>query len=124
MTLSNTPTASGLVDVAVLAEFKRSVGDRAFGELLETYFEEMRARLESLPTELAARRYDTVERLAHDMKSCSAALGGFALRDCAAVLERAGREADEATACARVAEISRIGPETLAAVEALRHTLE
>jgi signal transduction histidine kinase/FixJ family two-component response regulator len=114
---------SDLVAPQVLRDFRKSVGEEAFDRLVGVYFHEIRVRLESLPTELAARRLDSVERLAHDLKSCSAALGGLALRDRAAALEQASREADEAAAQSLVADIDRLGNETLDAVESLRRTL-
>jgi signal transduction histidine kinase/CheY-like chemotaxis protein/HPt (histidine-containing phosphotransfer) domain-containing protein len=115
--------ASDLVAADVFRDFRRSVGERVFDELVDTYLEEIRARLESLPTELAAHRFDTVERLAHDLKSCSATLGGFTLRDRAASLEQASHERDHETVRTIVANIAQLGRDTLAAVDALRRTL-
>ena len=107
----------------MLQEFWHSVGERAFDRLVDTYFEEIRVRLESIPTELAAQRLDSVERLAHDLKTCAAALGGLPLRDHAAALEQASREGDEETTRAIVADIGPLGRDTLAAVEALRNSI-
>jgi HPt (histidine-containing phosphotransfer) domain-containing protein len=115
--------APELVAVEVLQDFWRSVGERAFDRLVDTYFEEIRVRLESLPTELAAQRLDSVERLAHDLKTCAAALGGLTLRDRAAALEQASREGDEETTRTMVADIVPLGRDTLASVEALRRSI-
>ena len=112
-----------LVSVEVLQEFRHSVGERAFDRLVDTYFEEIRVRLESLPTEFAAQRLDSVERLAHDLKTCAAALGGLALRDRAAALEQASREGDEEATRTIVADIVPLGRDTLAAVETLRRSI-
>ncbi len=112
-----------LVAAEVLQEFWHSVGERAFDRLVDTYFEEIRVRLESIPTELAAQRLDSVERLAHDLKTCAAALGGLPLRDHAAALEQASREGDEETTRAIVADIGPLGRDTLATVEALRSSI-
>ena len=112
-----------LVAAEVLQDFWQSVGEQAFDRLVDIYFEEIRVRLESLPRELAAQRLDSVERLAHDLKTCAAALGGLALRDCAAALEQASREGDEETTQSIVADIVPLGRDTLASVEALRRTI-
>jgi two-component system sensor histidine kinase/response regulator len=112
-----------LVTAEVLQEFWHSVGEGAFDRLVDTYFEEIRVRLESIPTELAAQRLDSVERLAHDLKTCAAALGGLPLRDHAAALEQASREGDEETTQSIVADIGPLGRDTLAAVEALRSSI-
>jgi HPt (histidine-containing phosphotransfer) domain-containing protein len=115
--------AGDLVAAEVLQDFWHSVGEAAFDRLVDTYFEEMRARLESLPAEMAAQRLDHIERLAHDLKTCAAALGGLMLRDCAAALEQASREGDEEATRTIVADIASLGRDTLAAVDALRRTL-
>lgn len=120
---AETAATSELVVAEVLLEFRESVGEAVFDRLVGTYFEEMRVRLEALPTELAARRLDHIERLAHDLKTCAAALGGLTLRDRAAALEQAGREGDEDATRTIVADIVPLGRDTLAAVESLRHTI-
>ncbi len=112
-----------LVAAEVLQEFWHSVGEQAFDRLVDSYFEEIRVRLASLPTELAAQRLDSVERLAHDLKTCAAALGGLTLRDHAAALEQASREGDAETARTIVAGIVPLGHDTLASIEVLRRTI-
>jgi two-component system sensor histidine kinase/response regulator len=114
---------SELVTSEVLQEFWDSVGAGAFDRLVDTYFEEMRVRLEALPAELSALRLDHIERLAHDLKTCAAALGGLPLRDRAASLEQASREGDEEATRTIVADIVPLGRETLAAVETLRRSI-
>jgi|GEM_PF-3166704 len=116
-------SATAAVDPEVLQDFRQSVGEQVFDRLVDTYFEEIRVRLESLPTELTAGRLDDISRLAHDLKTCAAALGGLALRDRAAALEQASGEGDADATRTIVADIVPLGRDTLASVDALRRTL-
>jgi len=97
-----------LLDEAVVAELRASVGDDdAFmTELVTTYLAEGGEYLAQLESAASAGNIDAVVRPAHSMKSSSAALGAARMAHVSRELEFAGREGrsagmDQAVAHAR-----------------------
>ena len=80
--LTEEPATPGAVDPAVLVALAERLGDRADGirqELVRTCDDETTGRLAELDAALAADDRDGVSRVAHTLKSSSAALGALPL---------------------------------------------
>ena len=88
------PEGTPVLDQAVLAELRASMGDDAefMRDLVETYVEEGRASMDGLLAAASTRDAAAVVRPAHTLKSTSASLGAMRLSAICREIEAAGRE--------------------------------
>jgi CheY-like chemotaxis protein/HPt (histidine-containing phosphotransfer) domain-containing protein len=83
------------VDEAVLDALVRELGDPAIaGRVVATYLDELDGRLASLRTSTANGDRETLQRIAHTLRSTSRALGADGLAQACAELEASAPDAD------------------------------
>ncbi len=94
------PAPTPTLDDRVRASLRESLDAEALAALVARYGQDARARLEALSTALERRESASVERLAHQLKGESSALGAVRVAGLAARLEQAGRDDDPARGAA------------------------
>ena len=109
---------SAVLDHAVLAELRESVGDddEFIADLVETYVRESRDHLSAIEEAAAAGDAVAIVRPAHTLKSSSAALGAMRLAQVAREIEFAGREGTTGGLNERVTRAKQTWDETFAAM--------
>ncbi|PSR16060.1 hypothetical protein C8255_19835 [filamentous cyanobacterium CCP3] len=76
------PATSPTLDALVLGELHKALGDdtgEVVGELIDFYLADTPPVLESMKTAVAQQDFEVLQRLAHGLKSSSAALGALRL---------------------------------------------
>lgn len=87
--------AATAVDLGVLGSLAEELGDDSIlAEVLAAYLHELPVRREAITAAASAGDAETVQSVAHTLKSSSAALGALRLSEVCAELEQAGRAAD------------------------------
>lgn len=81
-----------VIDRAVFASLKDSVGDDFIGELVDTFWEEAPSMITNMRQALSAHDEDTFRREAHSMKTNAATFGATNLAELARSLEQLARE--------------------------------
>jgi HPt (histidine-containing phosphotransfer) domain-containing protein len=109
-----------LLDPAVLAELRQSVGDddEFIADLVATYVAEGGDHLAAMEAAASAGDAGAIVRPAHTLKSSSAALGALRLAAMARDIELSGRAGDAWGLAQRVADARTAWDETLDALRA------
>jgi len=116
----------GPVDLSVLANLLRSLGDRApmaEGRLIDTYLRELPRLVGNLGDGLERGDCELLHRAAHTLKSSSGNMGAIHLGELCADLEDRSRDAIPAGADISIAAIASEGDVVATALAARRRTL-
>jgi two-component system sensor histidine kinase/response regulator len=125
-TVASTPAAppaeddADVLDHTVLLQLEQDVGKEAFMTLLNLHISEITTCIGKLPAELAAQRFDVMERYTHNIKTCAASVGARALERHAQALEVACKQHVPDEAATLVHNLAAIADAALSALHALQ----
>lgn len=108
-----------LIDQALIAEMRATVGAERMAHLVSIFAEETEARVAKLAAAVAAADFPAIGHLAHGLRSAAGTFGATALTEAARRLEEAALGQDATAASAAHAAVPGLAAASLAALRSL-----